>query len=145
MLRGIPPASQPCWSLSGGGKTQDGLDFINETHVGNKKEEGWVHEHLEDEEEQAAAKTWGFPAVGKRQGAPAPAASSPHAPEQVPSQGRRKARSAWYALHIPALSKAGARRLALCERGGCKKAISCHCHGNRPGCARSKLVPSVRS
>lgn len=67
-----------------------------------------MHKHLEEEEEQVAQKIWGFPAVGKRQGAPAPAASSPHAPEWVPSQGRRKGRSAWYALHIPALSKAGA-------------------------------------
>lgn len=67
-----------------------------------------MHEHLEEEEEQAAAKTRGFPAVGKRQGALAPAASSLHALEWVPSRGQRKARSTWYALHIPALSKAGA-------------------------------------
>lgn len=67
-----------------------------------------MHKHLEEEEEQAAVKTWSFPAVGKRQRAPAPAASSPHAPERVPSWGQRRARSAWYAPHIPAQSKAGA-------------------------------------
>lgn len=65
-----------------------------------------MHEHLEEEEEQA--KTRGFPAVGKRHGALAPAASSLHALEWVPSRGQRKARSTWYALHIPALSKARA-------------------------------------
>lgn len=61
-----------------------------------------MHQHLEEEGEQAAVTTWGFPAVGKRQGAPAPAASSLHALECVPSRGRRNARSTWYALHIPA-------------------------------------------
>lgn len=67
-----------------------------------------MHKHLEEEEEQAAVKTRGFPAVGKKQGAPAPAVFCLNTLEWVPRRGQRKARSAWYALHIPALSKAGA-------------------------------------
>lgn len=45
----------------------------------------------------------------------------------------------------PCAKQSWSRRLALCERGGCKKAISCHCHGNgpaAPGASRSHLSRS---
>lgn len=101
-VKGVPP-SQPQEVE----KTSTGW-ILQPKNGGNKNQEGWVPQQLKEEEEQATVTTWGFPAVGKRQGAPVPAASSLHAPERVPSRGQRKASSTWYALHIPVRSKAGA-------------------------------------
>ena len=98
-----------------------------------------MHEHLKEEEERAAAKTRGLPAVGKRQGAPAPAASPPHA--RAGSQpGTEESQERLVCAAHPCAEQSRSQRLALCERGGCKKAISCHCHGNgpaAPGASRS--------
>lgn len=123
-------------------KKQHRLNFATKKHGGSKKQEGSVHEHWE--EAQAAAKTWGFPAVGKRQEAPAPAASSLHALEWVPSWGQRKGRSAWYALHIPLLSKAGAGGWLCASQEAVRKQYPAIAMATT-GCARSELVPSVRN
>lgn len=98
-----------------------------------------MHEHLEEEEEQAAAKTRSFPAVGKRQSSGSccffPARSG--AGSQL---GTEESQERLVCTTHPCAKQSWSRRLALCERGGCKKAISCHCHGNgpaAPGASRS--------